>query len=311
MPEAVHDLVTSVTGTFRVVADRSSPGTGRPRIWEVEGPHGCRWFAKQNPGPRLQQREATAYESGWPSLLGPGRAPLMAAHDPTAQALVITAVPGQPVRGQRLAAEQEREVYRQAGQLLARLNTAPVVSPVPEESTVGWEAAVEKMLASARLYATPDDLVMLRELTRDQPAILPAVVSHGDYMPRNWLWDPAEQVLRIIDFERTSIEPSAHRDLPRLHYRLLRGRPDVKAAFYAGLGRTPDAFERHACAAYGALDAMSALRYGLEKRDIDSVDEAHTMLRNLRTDYTQHLTGQRGHRPGASGPRARAGEQHG
>ncbi|MEV6723569.1 aminoglycoside phosphotransferase family protein [Streptomyces xanthochromogenes] len=311
MPETVHRLVTSVSGPFHIVADRSSPGTGRPRIWEVEDPHGCRWFAKQNPGPRLHQREASAYESGWAAALGPGRAPLLAAHDPTAQALVTTAVPGRPVHGQRLAAEQEREVYRQAGQLLARLNAAPVDRPVPELSTAGWETAVEKMLASARLYATPDDLVMLRDVTRDQPAALPPVVSHGDYMPRNWLWDPTEQVLRIIDFERTGIEPSAHRDLPRLHYRLLYDRPDLQAAFYTGRGRTPDAFERHACAAYGALDAMSALRYGLEKRDIESVDEAHTMLRHLRTEYTQHLAGRHRHGQGASRPGARAGERHG
>ncbi|MFE9407341.1 aminoglycoside phosphotransferase family protein [Streptomyces sp. NPDC006704] len=311
MPAAVHRLVTSVSGAFRVVADHSSPGTSRPRTWEVEDRHGCRWFAKHNPGPRLHQREASAYESGWAAALGPGRAPLLAAHDPTAQTLMITAVPGRPVRGQCLAAEQEREVYRQAGQLLARLNAAPVDGPVPEPSAAGWEEAVEKMLASARLYATPDDLVMLRALTRDQPAQLPAVVSHGDWMPRNWLWDPTEQCLRIVDFERASIEPSAHRDLPRLHYRLLYDRPDLQAAFYGGLGRVLSDAERHACAAYGALDAMSALRYGLEKRDIESVDEAHTMLRHLRTDYTRHLAGRHGHGQGTSGSGAWAGERHG
>ncbi|MFD7341743.1 hypothetical protein ACFV98_38105 [Streptomyces violascens] len=51
MPEAVHRLVTSVSGAFRVVADHSSPGIGRPSTWEVEDRHGCRWFAKYNPDP--------------------------------------------------------------------------------------------------------------------------------------------------------------------------------------------------------------------------------------------------------------------
>ncbi|MFE4869514.1 aminoglycoside phosphotransferase family protein [Streptomyces sp. NPDC056682] len=244
------------------------------------------------------------YESEWPAVLGPGRAPLLAAHDPAAQALVVTAVPGRPVREQRLGAEQEREVYRQAGQLLARLNTAPFNDRVPERSA-GWEVTVERMLAAARLYASPEDLAMVRDLTREQPAALPAVVSHGDFMPRNWLWDPAEQCLRIIDFERSGIEPSAHRDLPRLHYRLLHDRPDLKAAFYSGLGRTPNDAERHACAAYGALDAVSALRYGLEKRDLASVDEAHTMLRHLHSDYAQQVVGR--HTNGSRSTAADAG----
>jgi aminoglycoside phosphotransferase len=310
MPEAMHRLVTSVSGTFCVVAEHSSPGTGRPLIWEVEDRHGCRWFAKWNPGPRLHRREVAAYEAGWPAVLGPGRAPLLAAHDPSAQALVVTAVPGRPVCAQRLAVEQEREVCRQAGQLLARLNTAPFNDRVPERSA-GWEAAVERMLTSARLYANPEDLAMLRDLTREQPAPLPAVVSHGDFMPRNWLWDPAEQVLRLIDFERSSIEPSAHRDLPRLHYRLLHDRPDLQAAFYCGLGRTPNDAERHACAAYGALDAVSALRYGLEKRDLASVDEAHTMLRNLHAECTQQVVGRHANGSRSTASDAGAGGRRG
>ncbi|WP_226599977.1 aminoglycoside phosphotransferase family protein [Streptomyces violascens] len=293
MPEAMHRLVTSVSGTFRVVADHSSPGIGRPRTWEVEDRHGCRWFAKHNPGPKLFRREVAAYESGWAAALGPGRAPLLAAHDIGAQALVVTAVPGRPVRGQRLAAEQEREVYRQAGQLLARLTATPAHSQHPASSTIDWDTEVEQMLRSARLYTTPEDLTVLRALTRERPADLLAVVSHGDFMPRNWLWDPTEQVLRIIDFERADTRPSAQRDLPRLSYRILYDRPDLEASFFNGLGRKLCETERHAVTAYGALDAMSLLRYGLEHHDLASVDEAHTMLRNLHTEYVRATTGER------------------
>lgn len=292
MPEAVGRLVASVSGTFRVVADHSSPGIGRPRTWEVEDRHGCRWFAKWNPGPKLFRREVAAYESGWAAVLGPGRAPLLAAHDVEAQALVVTAVPGRPVRGQRLAAEQEREVYRQAGELLARLTTLPAHGHLPTAGTVDWDAEVEQMLHSARLYATPEDLTVLRSLTRERPAELPAVVSHGDFMPRNWLWDPAERVLRVIDFERADIRPSAQRDLPRLCYRVLYDRPDLEASFFNGLGRRPGEAERHAVTAYGALDAVSLLRYGLEHQYLASVDEAHAMLRNLHAERLRVVAGE-------------------
>ncbi|MGW2858341.1 aminoglycoside phosphotransferase family protein [Streptomyces sp. NPDC001205] len=293
MPEAVGRLVASVSGTFRVVADHSSPGVGRPRTWEVEDPHGCRWFAKYNPGPKLFSREVAAYESGWAAALGPGRAPLLAARDTDAQALVVTAAPGRPVREQRLATEQEREVYRQAGQLLARLTTLPAHDHSPASGAADWESDVEQMLQSARLHGTPDDVTVLRALTRERPADLPAVVSHGDFMPRNWLWDPAEQVLRIIDFERADVRPSAQRDLPRLCFRILYGRPDLEASFFDGLGRRLGEAERQAVTAYAAVDAMSLLRYGLEHRDPASVDEAHTMLRNLHTEHTRAATGAR------------------
>ncbi|MBT2492970.1 phosphotransferase [Streptomyces sp. ISL-96] len=286
MPETVHHLVASVTGRFRVVADHSSPGDGRPFVWEIESTSGRRWFAKQNPqGPKLHRREVHAYQHGWTAALGRDRAPVLRAVDDEARAIVITAVPGRPVRHLRLDRKEEQEAYRQAGQLLARLHAAETGQPDPASHTGSWGESVEKMLADAARYLAADDVAMLRSITTDTPAELPRVVSHGDFMPRNWLWDQAQQRLRIIDFERTCIEPAVWRDLPRLRYRILRGRPDLEAAFEAGYGRTLTAGERQACSAYAALDALSALRWGIEHHDVGSVDEAHTMLRHLQVEH--------------------------
>lgn len=288
MPETIHRLVASVTSSFRIIADHSSPGAGRPDVWEIEGADGRRWFTKQNPGPKLHRREAHAYQQGWNRTLGMDRSPAMEAVDDEVRGIVITAIPGQPVRSLRLDAKEEQEAYRQAGMLLSRLNAANPGDSEPVASTVRWDESVEKMLASAALYLTPDDTAMVRSLTKDTPAKLPRVVSHGDFMPRNWLWDQAEQRLRIIDFERSCIEPAACRDLPRLSYRVLRSRPDLEAAFEVGYGRTLAVEEHQACSAYAALDAVSALRWGLEHHDIESVDEAHTMLRHLQAEHSGH-----------------------
>lgn len=286
MPETVHRLVASVTSSFRVVADHSSPGDERPFVWEIEDPGGRRWFAKLNPqGPKLHRREVHAYQHGWTAALGKDRAPALCAVDNEARAIVITAVPGRPIRHLRLDAKEEQEVYRQAGQLLARLNAAETGEPESAASTGSWDESVEKMLANAAPYLAADDVAMLRSITNDAPAELNRVVSHGDFMPRNWLWDQAEQRLRIIDFERTCIESAVWRDFPRLRYRILCGRPDLDAAFEAGYERTLTADERQACSAYAALDAVSALRWGVERHDIESVDEAHTMLRHLQAEH--------------------------
>lgn len=286
MPETVHRLIASVTSSFRIVADHSSAGEGRPAVWEVEGSDGRRWFAKRNPGPKLYRREVDAYQRGWAAALGRDRAPSLAAFDGEARAIVTTAVPGRSVRSLRLDSKEELEVYRQAGLLLARLNAADADVPKSVARAASWGESVEKMLAGASLYLTANDKAMLRAITKDAPPGLPRLVSHGDFMPRNWLWDVTERRLRIIDFERTCVESVMWRDFPRLGYRILRDRPDLEAAFEAGYGRTLSTEERQACSAYAALDAVSALRWGVEHHDIESVDEAHAMLRHLHAEYS-------------------------
>lgn len=284
MPETVRRLVTSVTSSFRIVADHSSAGEGRPAVWEVEGSDRRRWFAKRNPGPKLYRCEVDAYQRGWVAALGRDRAPSLAAFDHEARAIVTTAVPGRTVDSLRLDSKEEQEVYRQAGLLLARLNATEADNP-KSACAASWDESVEKMLAGASLYLTANDTAMLRAITKDAPPGLPRLVSHGDFMPRNWLWDGTEQRLRIIDFERTCVESVVWHDFPRLGYRILRGRRDLEVAFEAGYGRTLTADEHQACSAYASLDAVSALHWGTEHYNIESVDEAHTMLRHLHAEY--------------------------
>lgn len=289
IPHAVSRLIISVCGMFQVVADHSSSGPGRPRTWEVEDLHGGRWFVKWNPVAKFHRREVTAYTSGWTEALGTNRAPLIAAHDSDANAMVMTTAAGFPVHQLRLGIAEEVEVYRQAGQLLSKLAACPIRGYSSAGNQDSWERSLKQMLASARQYTTREDQELLRELTHEPPAALPLVVSHGDFMPRNWLWDSTERVLRIVDFERTKIRPSATRDLPRLYYRILARRPDLKTAFFDGLGRQMSVSERRACAAYGALDVMSALRFGVEHRNVSAMDEAHTILRNIRAEHVQQF----------------------
>lgn len=103
-------------------------------------------------------------------------------------------------------------------------------------------------------------------------------------MPKNWMWDESEQVLRVIDFERAELQPAPRRDLSRLRYRILHHTPDLNAAFHHGYGRTLTEEEAAACRAYGALDAVDSLAWGIQHHDVGLVDEAHTMLENLRLE---------------------------
>lgn len=285
----IEDLITTVAGTFELVAEHSWPGPDRPRVWEVRGSDGQPWFVKRHAGPKGHRREVDAYLR-WTHCLGAGRAPTLVAADTEARAIVITPVAGRSVRSHPLDGKEQLEAYQQAGYLLALLHAAPTGTASPmAEGEDEWAAAVEKMLNDAALYLPADVGEMLRDLTRERPGELPAQVSHADYQPRNWLWESATRTLRLIDFERTCVEPAAKRDFPRLELRILSANRKLRTAFYDGYGRQLTPTEEHACLAYGAQDAVSALKWGVQHRDVETVDAAHTMLENLRAYYNRTL----------------------
>lgn len=289
IPARIEDLITTVAGTFELVAEHSWPGPDRPRVWEVRGSDGQRRFVKRHAGPKGHRREVEAYQR-WTHCLGAGRAPTLVAADTKALAIVITPVAGRSVRSHPLDGKEQLEAYQQAGYLLALLHSAPTGTASPTaEGEDEWAAAVEKMLTDAALYLPADVGLMLRNLTRERPAGLPAHVTHADYQPRNWLWESTTRTLRLIDFERTCVEPAAKRDFPRLELRILSANRKLRTAFFDGYGRQLTPAEQHACLAYGAQDAVSALKWGVQHRDVETVDAAHTMLENLRAHYNRTL----------------------
>lgn len=290
MPAALRDLLATVTDTYTVVAEHVRHDDMRPSVWEIDGPDGKRWFAKQHVGPKLHRREVDAYER-WTAALGRDRAPALVAADEQSLTVLVTALPGLGLDRVCLPAEQEREAYQQAGLLLARLHAADNGQSRSEAVEEDWGGVLSKVLDAGARYLTTDDITVLRALAQQAPPALPKVAAHGDYMPKNWMWDEREQRLRVIDFERTQLETAARRDLSRLHYRILHHRPDLADAFYSGYGHPLSAEEKAARTKYAVLDALDAVRWGVEHHDIDLVDEAHTMVANLRAEHTCRAVG--------------------
>jgi hypothetical protein len=290
MPSALHQLVGSVTDTYTVIAEHPRPGDNRPSLWEIDGLYGARWFAKQHAGAKLHRREVDAYRK-WTVCLGADRAPELIAADTQTRSVLVTAVSGRSLDTLRLPVGQERKAYEQAGELLARHHTAATDEPATDVADETWDAIAAKLLDGAASYVPEHDIAMVRALAIEALPRLPHVAAHGDYMPKNWMWDETEQRLRIIDFERAELQPAARRDFSRLRYRVLLQRPDLKAAFHHGYGRQLTDDELTACRTYGALDALDSLSWGIQHRDIGLVDEAHTMLENLRRENGTRMWG--------------------
>jgi 8-oxo-dGTP diphosphatase len=281
LPGPFAALARQVAGQITDVTDCSWQRDSSA-VWRISSASGGCWYLKRHSSDRFHAREVAALR-GWAQALGPERAPELAAADPELLLMVITAVPGQPVPELQLSAREEREVHRQAGLLLGRLH----------ESTQAPEAGADVSRLTSRVDGNLDQVGRLltpaqRTLARDCASRLawlgphiPAVASHGDFQPRNWLWDPAGSRLGVIDWERA--EPAAAiRDLVRLEYGPWDHRPDLREHFFAGYGRTLTPEEREVLACYAVLDALNGLRWGTANGDEEVVKRARrTFERSL------------------------------
>jgi Ser/Thr protein kinase RdoA (MazF antagonist) len=276
----LEDFAAKAAGPLATVADRSWPRDGS-RVWELASASGERFFLKQHQSARFHEREVTAYRL-WTPALGTGRAPRLLATDRDLRAVVITALPGQIVRGSHILEADESEIHRQAGMLLRRLHGASTATVVPGTGRVA--ARAEEHIARAGVLLSPEDAELVRHHAARLPETaqrLPAVPTHGDAQPKNFLWDPGSRRVALIDFERA--EPGlAVRDLVRLQHSAWNSRPSLRGAFLDGYGRTLTADEESALRDLAALDAVSAIWWGSANNDTDIMTRGYRTLTQLR-----------------------------
>src|SRR5712691_3216573 len=180
LPEQLTALARTVTGEIAEVADRSWEREGSA-VWEIADSAGGCWFVKRHSSGRFHQREVSAYRH-WTAALGPGRAPDLAAADSQILAIAISGLPGQIALNLRLAADDEREMHRQAGELLHRLHDA--APPEPGGPSLNRAVQrVEQHLSRASALLTSSEITLVRRCAAELPSLapeLPAVPTHGD-----------------------------------------------------------------------------------------------------------------------------------
>lgn len=281
LPEQLTALARTVTGEIAEVADRSWEREGSA-VWEIADSAGGCWFVKRHSSGRFHKREVSAYRH-WTAALGPGRAPDLAAADSQILAIVISGLPGQIALNLRLAADDEREMHRQAGELLHRLHDA--APPEPGGPSLNRAVQrVEQHLSRASALLTSSEITLVRRCAAELPSLapeLPAVPTHGDAQVRNWLWNQAARQLAMIDFERAETGPAV-RDLVRLEYGPWDQRPDLRASFLDGYGRTLTHAEEQALPRLAALDALSGLQWGTANGDREVTGRARRTFARLR-----------------------------
>jgi aminoglycoside phosphotransferase (APT) family kinase protein len=280
LPPPIEGFAAEAAGRFHTVIDRSWPRNSS-NVWELVSGAGEHFYLKQHSSALFHAREVSAYQH-WTAQLGPGRAPVLLAADADLRTMVVTALAGQPARELAVPAAAEAEIHRQAGMLLRRLHdAAPPASSLPTTSRV--VARVEDHLCRAGRLLERAEVRLIRDHAarlEEMAALIPAVPTHGDAQPRNFLWNAADEWVALIDFERAEVAPAV-RDLVRLEYGPWDGCPELRASFLAGYGRALTGTEEAALRSFAALDALSGLLWGNANDDQEVRARAHRALARL------------------------------
>ncbi|MFE9250771.1 phosphotransferase [Streptomyces sp. NPDC007088] len=285
-PDPVRRLLSKAGGDLAMAQVVRQDPRGNATLWQLTDTRYRQWYAKWHATSESHRAEVIFYEHLGPRL--PGRVAPLAAHDTDTQWLLISALPGAAVhqmspahRGGPLL-DQRVDQFRQAGRLLTELAALTPPDALRGSPPADWAGRRQAMLEqAARLHLTRPQVEALVRATEHEPRMADMRVCHGDYTCRNWVWVPASRRLVLLDFGRAH---AGHRlsDLALCEYRLLpQEHPDVKAAFYAGLGGAPSGEDLADCRALAALDAVAALTEGGQRQDADTLREGQIVLARL------------------------------
>ena len=186
------------------------------------------------------EREIHAHQHWLQPWVSRGRAPVLLHSDADARIVVTTYLPGRLVLGSPYA--DDPDVYVQAGELLAALHGQLSAADDEYEQAVNRKA-LAGLDGPHRISPEVEERLRLEISSWPTPPVT-LVPTHGDWQPRNWLFDGG--VVRVIDFGRSLLRP-ATTDLARLASQDFLRDSDLEAAFFDGYGgdpREPDGWHR-------------------------------------------------------------------
>jgi len=177
-------------------------------------------------------REMSAHPGYVAPLAATGQAARLLDADAAARIILLEYLPGTLVLGTET--ERQSDTYRQAGELLSRLHRLETRTDAEYEARA-TARALQWLDQPHRVDSVTAEHA--RRILSSAPASAVTMVpTHGDWHPRNWLFDRG--VVRAIDFGRFAFRP-ASTDLVRLAAQQWRGHPEFEAAFFEGYGPDP------------------------------------------------------------------------
>ncbi|MFJ3890498.1 aminoglycoside phosphotransferase family protein [Streptomyces rubrogriseus] len=286
LPPDLHQWVTRHVAGMETaaVADASWP-RGDARVWRVRAVHG-EVFVKLYPSTESMSEVKGCEHAA--RALADTEAPHLLASDPQGRAVVLSALPGRVVRALPLEQAEEQRVHRLAGNLLRRWHDTDEPISDREHQRIKESVTAQANEAAMILERLGDQLSPAeQDLVRDTARYLPDLAQtlalayrHGDYSPRNWLWDAVAEHHALIDFEE-SAPGLAVEDLVWLCGAAWPTRPDLRDAFLTGYGRLLSSTEQRALVLLTARLGVSYLSTGLTKTDTVLIDRGGAVLEDM------------------------------
>lgn len=296
LPEALRCWCESLIGPYDMLSDhtREHPGL-RAGSLRLRGGAGD-FFLKIHRDRSHWEQEAHGYEH-WARAFGSYAPRLVGVRAGEPLAILVSALPGTPLEDTALAAEQETEIWRSAGQALAGLHAlqcgdsfgpcrrdgSPVGLPArdaPEYVRGELEDWTARGLRGGWLSAA--EHAFLRDALSLAPAFagVRPTACHRDYCPANWLVSAQGEFAGVIDFE------FAYWDVPTADFTRdptwrWMARPDTSAAFFAGYGRVFSAAEEEQIRFSRIVYAAGALVWGMENEYSGFAREGREALARL------------------------------
>ena len=246
---------------------------GSASVWRVEAEKVAAYL-KVHGQPRKFEQERLAYQR-WLSRL-PDTPELLAVHTGSPQALLLSAVPGEP-----LLARHDPAAFVHAGAWLRQLHALPWTDDDPlalgqahRRRAASWLARAGELLdrpTRSWIERCGDELQALDGTER--------VPCHRDFSPRNWL--VAGERLWVIDAEHARADWWLA-DCERLVHLVFAAAPALAAAFWRGYGRRPDPDEARLLRAYGAVQAVATLVWARDHNDPSFAADGRAVLERLR-----------------------------
>lgn len=234
---------------------------------------GGRYIVKAAPpGDSHLSRELRAHAEWLSPWITLGRAPRLVHANAAAAILATEFLPGHLVLGSQVA--DDAEAYRQAGELLRLLHQQQHVVDHEHESRANTR--MRRWLDGPHRIA-PVEVRALRRMLDSWPnPPVTLVPTHGDWQPRNWLWN--DGALFPIDFGRASLRP-AMTDFARLDVQEFRKNPALETAFLDGYGtdpRVPEAWFRTK-----VREAVGTAAWAFMHDDEAFEQQGHTMIADV------------------------------
>ncbi len=270
----------SVLGPCEIVSDpsREHPGQ-RASIYRLRTPAGnC--CVKYHRDLAHWESEVHAYEQ-WAPAFGAFAPRLLAVRAEEPLALIISELPGEVLEDARVSPSAEIEIWRSAGQALARLHNfkegeffgrchrdgSPAETPILEAQEYIRTEFENWMERGARGgYLQVNEWAIARAAQSLIPAFAGErpVPCHRDYCPANWLVQGGA-FSGVIDFEFSGWDVRSA-DFTRFPSFDWIGKPELMEAFFEGYGRVFSAAEEQQRLVSRVLYALGALVWGSENQ---------------------------------------------